>query len=34
MNRQSIVELTNLCIISDGDKILVEEKNGMVKREL
>jgi 8-oxo-dGTP diphosphatase len=27
MSRQSIVELTNLCVISDGDKFLVEEKD-------
>ena len=26
MNRQTPIELTNLCVISDGDRILVEEK--------
>ncbi len=25
MRRQSLIELTNLCVISDGDKVLVEE---------
>lgn len=30
MDRTSRVELTNLCILKDGDKLLVEKKNGGV----
>lgn len=30
MDRTSKVELTNLCIIKDGDRLLVEKKNGGV----
>lgn len=30
MDRTSRIELTNLCILKDGDKLLVEKKNGGV----
>lgn len=30
MERTSKIELTNLCIIKDGDRLLVEKKNGGV----